>query len=330
MKINFQNKKKLQIMIFVFIGVITLGVGYAAISAINLVISGNATGSPSQSSFSVVFKSASVTTGTGTATIDEHDASIAYFDVSGISKVGDTAVATYTIKNESNGVGASISLNVTNTNTEYFQVTEAVTDTELQAGDTTTATITVEVIKTPVDSNVTTSVTGTLTSTPMENANATGTASATATPLVGPQYKYSTSNNQIGQALVGELPSFEAAKTAFGHPVSQAHIVNGGLITESYIVFEKDNQVFYLRVGAGDEFGQESMPIYENNIKVIKSAYGENWSDYCISMSFDEHMYFDCSGEGWDINTYTYGSSTATDAQHGYCIGGVHSYCDSY
>ena len=66
---DIRNKKKLQIMIFVLIGVITLGVGYAAISAINLVISGNATGTPSQSSFSVVFKTANVTTGTGTASI---------------------------------------------------------------------------------------------------------------------------------------------------------------------------------------------------------------------------------------------------------------------
>ena len=32
MKIDFKNKKKLQIMIFVLIAVITLGVGYAAIS----------------------------------------------------------------------------------------------------------------------------------------------------------------------------------------------------------------------------------------------------------------------------------------------------------
>ncbi len=275
MKIDFKNKKKLQIMIFVLIGVITLGVGYAAISAINLVISGNASGSPSQNSFSVVFKSASVTTGTGTATIDQNDVTVAYFDVSGLSKTGDTAVATYTIRNESNGVGASIQLNVTNSNTEYFQITEAIVDTELQANEQTTATITVQMIKTPITDSVSTSITGTLIATPMENANATGSSSATATPLVGPQYKYSISSNTIGQSLVGELPSFEAAKTAFGHSISTAHIVNSGVITESYIVFEKNNTVYYLRGGV-NELSSTNKPVYDANVNTLRDVFGMN------------------------------------------------------
>ena len=317
--INIKNKKKLQIMIFVLIGVITLGVGYAAISAINLVISGNATATPSQSSFSVVFKSASVTTGTGTATIDQNDSTVAYFDVSGISKEGDTAVATYTIKNESNGVGASISLNVTNTNTEYFQVTEAITDTELQANEQTTATITVQMIKTPITESVSTSITGTLTATPMENAAATGTASATATPLVGPQYKYSISENNIGQALVGELPSFEAAKTDSGWSGSTAHIVSGGVITESYVAFEIGNNVYYLRGGAGNEFGQASMPIYDANIATIKEAFGEEWSNYCTEYNETEYRYLTCTRGSWSASAITNGLVIA-DLNSRYCM----------
>ena len=176
--ININSKKKLQIMIFVFIAVITLGVGYAAISAINLVISGNSTSSVNQNNFSVVFKSASVTTGTGTASINNQDATIAYFDVSGLSAQGDTVVATYTIKNESAGVGAEISLGITNSNSEYFQVTERVEDNKLQAGDTTTATITVTMIKTPLENEVSTNITGTLTAFPLENTNAAGGTSA--------------------------------------------------------------------------------------------------------------------------------------------------------
>ena len=293
MKINFQNKKKIQIMIFVLIGVITLGIGYAAISAVNLVINGNATGSPSQNSFSVVFKSASVTTGTGTATINNQDATIAYFDVSGLSSAGDTAVATYTIKNESNGVGASITLNVTNTNTEYFQVTESIVDTELQANEQTTATITVQMIKTPITDSVSTSITGTLTATPMENANATGTSSATATPVLPPQYKYSISNNYIGQALVGELPSFEDAKTAFGYPGSIAHIVNGGVITESYVAFEKNNTVYYLRGGINEE-NSSSKPVYDANVTTLKEAFGPDWQSVCT----DNTSSFYCSSDG--------------------------------
>ena len=161
MKIDFKNKKKLQIMIFVLIAVITLGVGYAAITAINLVINGNATGTFNQENFKVKFTTAAVTTGTGTAAIDTNDPKVATFDVTGLTKVGDTAVATYTVLNDSSGIGARIGLKVTNSNSEYFSVTEAIGDTELQAGDTTTATITVTMLKTPIESAVSTSITGT-------------------------------------------------------------------------------------------------------------------------------------------------------------------------
>ena len=37
---NFKNKKTLQIVLLVVIAVVTLGIGYAAISAINLIING--------------------------------------------------------------------------------------------------------------------------------------------------------------------------------------------------------------------------------------------------------------------------------------------------
>ncbi len=310
---DIKNKKKLQIMIFVLIAVITLGVGYAAISAINLVINGNATGSPSQNSFSVVFKSASVTTGTGNATIDQNDATIAYFDVSGLSKAGDTAVATYTIKNESNGVGANISLNVTNSNTEYFQVTEAIADTELQANEQTTATITVEVIKTPIEESVTTSITGTLTATPMENADATGSASATATPASLYTYTYHPHDGTyvtIGQPFAnGErtFNNFAAAKAEYGHPVVLAHKVSSNNITESYVVFEKDNQIYYLRGGAGNEFGQASMPIYDANVATLKDVFGENWTNYCTEYNETEYLRFYCNGDGWYAYANTIG-----------------------
>ena len=69
-------------------------------------------------------------------------------------------------------------MNVTNSNSEYFKVTETVADSQLQAGDTTTATIRVEMIKTPIQADVTTSVTAKLIASPLENASATGNGSA--------------------------------------------------------------------------------------------------------------------------------------------------------
>ena len=96
------------------------------------------------------------------------------FDVTGLTKVGDYAEAVYIVRNDSNGVGAEISLNLSNTNNEYFKVTETILDNKLQAGDETTASVKVEMIKTPINDSVTTSVTAKLIATPLDDAEATG------------------------------------------------------------------------------------------------------------------------------------------------------------
>ena len=83
------------------------------------------------------------------------------------------------VKNESNGIGADISLNVTNSNLEYFKVTEYVQDSQLQAGDETTVTVTVEMIKTPINDAVSTSITAKLIANTIEDETATGSSPAT-------------------------------------------------------------------------------------------------------------------------------------------------------
>ena len=52
---NSQNKKTLQIVLIVLIAVLSLGIGYASISAINLIIDGNATANPNDNNFKVKF-----------------------------------------------------------------------------------------------------------------------------------------------------------------------------------------------------------------------------------------------------------------------------------
>ena len=54
---------------------------------------------------------------------------------------GDSVVVTYKIINNSKGIGADIDLSLINSNTEYYQVTETITDKQLQAGEATTATV---------------------------------------------------------------------------------------------------------------------------------------------------------------------------------------------
>ena len=191
---NSQNKKALQIVLLVVIAVVTLGIGYASISAINLIINGNATANVNQNNFKVHFTQAQAITGTtgvsGTSSIDTQDDTKAMFDVTGLTKVGDYAEAVYIVRNDSNGVGAEISLNLSNTNNEYFKVTETILDNKLQAGEETTAKVKVEMIKTPITDSVSTSITATLIATPLEDAEATG--GSPASKVAGEPESFST------------------------------------------------------------------------------------------------------------------------------------------
>ena len=174
---NSQNKKVLQIGLFLLIAIVVLGIGYASISAINLIINGNATASVNQNNFTVHFieaKNIAGTTGVGGTSIIDSDDTKASFNVTGLTKVGDYAEAKYKVKNDSNGIGAEITLELTNSNSEYFKVTETIDDDKLQAGEETYATVKVEMIKTPINDDVTTTVTAKLIASPLENANATG------------------------------------------------------------------------------------------------------------------------------------------------------------
>ena len=134
---NSQNKKKLQIVLLVLVAVLTLGIGYASISAVNLIINGNGTATANKENFKVYFTDSSITEGKGTVSIDDDDPTIGYFDITGLSKAGDYAEATYTVLNNSNGVGAEITSQLTNSNNDYFKVTETIEDDKLQAGEDT-------------------------------------------------------------------------------------------------------------------------------------------------------------------------------------------------
>ena len=112
--------KQLNIFIFILIGFIVLGVGYAAINNVNLIINGTGSVTATQSNFDVRFLDIdghrpSILPGSPN-TVNVLNDAIATFDVSTLSKKGDTATATIDVKNESNGVGARIGLNLTNSN----------------------------------------------------------------------------------------------------------------------------------------------------------------------------------------------------------------------
>ena len=131
--------------------VLVLGVGYAAVSSVNLTISGNAT--VANETLNVSFDGTvetSSTDVTATATAGTLKGTIA---VTGLDAIGDTATATYTIQNLETDVAAKVTKNsITVSNSEYFKVTTSIDEGELKIdrNGTGTVTVTVELIKMPI------------------------------------------------------------------------------------------------------------------------------------------------------------------------------------
>ncbi len=139
--------------------IMMMGICYAAITGIDLGITGSASTATSDENFKVKFMGtiSKDTTGVSAnssavvvnaAITDDHNATLT---ISGLTTKDDVVTATYTIKNESPELKASITAgNISNDNTEYFKVTSSVGSSSIVAGDTTTLTVTVELVKTPI------------------------------------------------------------------------------------------------------------------------------------------------------------------------------------
>ncbi len=157
------KSKKTFLGVGLLLAILVLGIGYAAITGTNLVISGTATASPNDDNFKVTFDTtATVTTGSytsktdGAVTVageytDEYNATIT---VSGLTNIDDYATATYTIHNESDDLDASLAAAITTgADSSYFDVSYAFKDdaTTLAHGSSTTVTVTVKLKKTVIE-----------------------------------------------------------------------------------------------------------------------------------------------------------------------------------
>ena len=148
------------------VAVLLVAVGYAAITATQLTINGTANATTKQENFTVEF--------TGTPTVSDADkveAKLvaqkplnAIMNVSKLTAKGDTATATYTIANTS----ADLSATTSNTNDEYFKITQNIAKATVAAGDTTTITVTVELIKTPITQDEETTIGVAITAEPQQ------------------------------------------------------------------------------------------------------------------------------------------------------------------
>ena len=196
------KRKEGKLFLGILIAVLVLGIGYAAITGVNLIINGSATAKATgqQEDFNVHFDNL-VSTGnyiayTETAESDSltqsfinekkvtaasgqtdkaasitvsNDQLSADVAVSNMTNVGDTVTLTIPVINESDGIKANLSASIVNNNEEYFNVTaEPATDTLNGSGATTTITVTVSVIKVPKVNDVEGRFTVTLTADPAE------------------------------------------------------------------------------------------------------------------------------------------------------------------
>ncbi len=134
------------------IAVLLVAIGYAAITAVPLNINGSAQATPEQTNFTVKFSGTPTVSDSSkvVAEINQQDQLKATINVSKLTAKGDTATATYTIANTSADLSAVLSATTSNTNDEFFRVTQNIAKGTVAARDTTTITVTVELIKTPI------------------------------------------------------------------------------------------------------------------------------------------------------------------------------------
>ena len=135
------------------VAILIVAVGYAAITKVGLNIDGTAKSEGNPDNFKVELIGEPQTSGDGTttATINNADKTQGTMNVSGLNAKGQTAIATYTVKNQSADLSADLIAKATTTNDEYFEVQCSLDKTTLKAQEETTMIVKVKLLKTPID-----------------------------------------------------------------------------------------------------------------------------------------------------------------------------------
>lgn len=160
------KKKRTLLGLALLVAVLILGVGYAALTSIDLDLTGTVNVSPSDANFKVVWSE-------GTPANTEDSVSVVgsksvTFTVNSLKAVGSTATATFKIKNNSGaGINAIVSVPTIeegDENADYFTVTTNYGDSAITLAPTEDkeVTVTVTLDKAPVDEDITGTFTITL------------------------------------------------------------------------------------------------------------------------------------------------------------------------
>lgn len=162
-----KNQRTVGILLILVI-ISLLGVGYA-MKTKDLKIEGTAKATADDNNFIVRFKEGVEPTVTGGAVATRKDDITATISVEGLTKVGDTATATYKIENKSKAIDANITAVVTNDNETFFEVTTSIdgNGTSLESDAETDVTVTVKLVKTPIEDK-TANINVVLTATPVQ------------------------------------------------------------------------------------------------------------------------------------------------------------------
>lgn len=161
------KSKKVVYFMFILSAFLFIGVGYAAITGLELSVGGTASISL-EDEFDVKFvqvveQSASNSNITVSASIDsDHQSS---FTITGTEGYGDSAIVRYSVINNSDISSADFNIDITNSNDEYFEVESTFSNSSynqnivtLAPGETAILTIKAKVIKVSTDSNRTASI----------------------------------------------------------------------------------------------------------------------------------------------------------------------------
>lgn len=183
------KQKRTFVTLLLVIALLCLGIGYAAISSVNLTISGNISALAAEGTVAVEFTDAEVdpsSKGIVTAepyTVTDEDAGTkdytkATINVSELKAEGETATVVYTIENKADDIAATLAEpTISWDNTEWFNVECTLSGNDLEKngteGDSQTATVVVTLLKTPVSQAdqdaATDDITITINAAPVEN-----------------------------------------------------------------------------------------------------------------------------------------------------------------
>ena len=134
------------------------------------------------------------------------------------------------------------------------------------------------------------------------------------------QFTYTTTTNSININTditnFTKYSTFEEATTAYGHSAAVAHETENGKVKASYVAFEMNNKIYYLK-GRINENNAREKTVYNRNIEILKEAFGPNWQSVCSVYSND----FNCSVDGFYAYAYAGGGVRA---------GGSDWYCNVY